>query len=337
MQFMSEFVTLNPVTTKKLQKEEMKMNFDFSQLYIVDFVKSLGKKKNIFAVIYLVLNVALITLLMQLFVGNFWLGLLFGILLYAITATIALSPVGEWMFRAFNGCKQIKDPEILNRLNPLFQEVKARAQAQRTDCIIDDKIKLYIREDDSINAFAMGRRTICVNRGLLALSDEQIKAVLGHEFGHLATHDTDLTLLITVGNFIVTAIITFIRVVLVLYSMLVSLIAIFCGEEGAFIRLMNSFATFMTTLFINGFMWLWSQLGILLVMKTSRDAEFEADAFACDLGYSEGLLTFFRALSTMESRAGLKSRGNIFAALAASHPATDKRIAKIESRSLTKV
>ena len=310
------------------------MNFDFSQLYIVDFVKSLGKKKNIFAVIYLVLNMALITLLMCLFVDAFWKALLLGIVLYAITATIALSPVGEWMFRIFNGCKQIKDPEILNRLMPLFQEVKERARAKRPDCMINDKIKLYIREDDSLNAFAMGRTTVCVNRGLLNLNDEQIKGILGHEFGHLATHDTDLTLLITVGNFIVTAIITFIRVILMLYSMLVSLISIFCGEEGGFVRLMNAFATFMTTLLINGFMWLWSQVGILLVMKTSRDAEFEADAFACDLGYAEGMLTFFRQLSQMDRGAGMRSRGNIFAALASSHPATDKRIAKIEKKYL---
>ena len=306
--------------------------FDLSDLYIVDFVKNLGRKKNIFAVIYLLLNVVIVTLLMQLFVGNFWLGLLYGVILYAITATIALSPVGEWMFRLFNGCKKIKDPEILNRLTPLFLEVKERAKAKRADCIIHDSITLYIREDDDINAFAMGRRTVCVTRGLLALNDEQIKAVLGHEFGHLATHDTDLTLLITVGNFIITAIVTFIRVILIIYSFIVSIIAAFAGEDGAIIHLMNAVSTFLTTLLINGLMWLWSQLGILLVMKSSRDAEYEADAFSCDLGYADGLVSFFRILSDMERRAGLKGKGNIFAALAASHPDTDKRIAKIESR-----
>lgn len=306
--------------------------FDFSQLYIVDFVKSLGHKKNIFAVIYLLLNVVVITVLMKLFEDNWWLCILYGLLLYLGTATIALSPIGEWLFRLFNGCKKIEDPEILNRLEPLFMEVKERAKTKHSDFIVDDRIALYISDDDDINAFAMGRRTVCVTQGLLSLNDEQIKGVLGHEFGHLATHDTDLTLLITVGNFIITAIVTVIRVILAIYSFIVSLVALFAGDEGAIVGILQAIASFVTTLCINGIMWLWTQLGILLVMKSSREAEYEADAFACDLGYSEGLLSFFRILRQMEGNESGKGLGNIFAALSASHPETYKRIQRIENR-----
>ena len=321
---------------KKQQKEENKImeekKFDFSQLYIVDFVKNIGHKKNIFAIIYLLLNVAIITFLMQMFEPNIWLCLLYSILLYGITATIALSPVGEWLFRLSNGCKKIEDPEILNRLEPLFMEVKERAKTKHDDFIIDDGITLYIRDDDDINAFAMGRRTVCVTYGLLSLTDEQIKAVLGHEFGHLATHDTDLTLLITVGNFIITAIVTLVRIVLAVYNIIISLVALFAGDDGAFMGILHAIASFITTLCINGLMWAWTQLGILLVMKSSREAEFEADAFSCDLGYSEALLSFFRILHGMERRAKKRERSNIFAALSASHPDTVKRIARIENR-----
>lgn len=306
--------------------------FDFSKLYIVDFVKNVGHKKNICTIIYLLLNVVIITFLMQMFEPNIWLCLLYAVLLYGLTATVALSPVGEWLFRLFNGCKKIEDPEILNRLEPLFMEVKERAKSRHSDFIIDEGITLYIRDDDDINAFAMGRRTVCVTYGLLSLSDEQIKAVLGHEFGHLATHDTDLTLLITVGNFIITAIVTVIRIGLAIYNFIVSVVAAFTGDEGALVGALNSLATLITTLCINGLMWLWTQLGILLVMKSSRDAEFEADAFSCDLGYSEALLSFFRILDGLERRAGKKESGDIFAALSASHPDTAKRIARIENR-----
>lgn len=306
--------------------------FDVSKLYIVDFVKNLAHKKNIFAVLYLLINVIIITLIVNMFTENFWLSLLYGVLIYGVTATIALSPLGEWVFRFFNGCKKIEDPAILNRLDPLFREVKAQAKQKHSDFIIDEHIKLYICDSNAINAFAMGRRTVCVTRGLLQLSDEQIKGVLGHEFGHLATHDTDLTLLITVGNFLISAFVTMIRVGLVIFDLFVSFISLFAGDDAAIISLFNSLASLIATVFINGMMWIWTQLGILLVMKSSRDAEFEADAFSCDLGYSEGLLSFFRILDRMETRAGKKDRGNIFAALSASHPDTDKRIAKIESR-----
>lgn len=312
--------------------EEKKINL--SQLYIVDFVKNLGHKKNIFAVIYLLLNVVIITLMMQMFEENIWLCILYGVLFYGLTATIALSPLGEWAFRLFNGCKKIDDPGIRNRLEPLFFEVKERAKTAHPDFIIDPGIGLYICDDDSINAFALGRRTVCVTRGLLQLPDDQIKAVLGHEFGHLATHDTDLKLLITVGNFIISAVVTLIRVGLAIYNFFVSLISMFIGDEGALVGLLNSLASLIMTWGINGLMWVWTQLGILLVMKSSRDAEYEADSFSYDLGYSEGMLSFFRILQNMEGHAGGKDRSNIFAALSSSHPETAKRIARIEGRVL---
>lgn len=97
---------------------------------------------------------------------------------------------------------------------------------------------------------------------------------------------------------------------------------------------MSGFSTLMTTICINGLMWLWTKLGILLVMKSSREAEFEADAFSCDLGYADGLLSFFRILDRLEHKAGKAEGSNIFAALSASHPDTDKRIARIERRGL---
>lgn len=314
----------------------MEKKVDFGRFYIVDFAKKLAHKKNVWAILYLILNMAIITVFMRAFTDNWWMSALYGVLLYLATGMIALSPVGEWLFRLINGCKKIKEPEILNRLNPLFMEVKERAQRERPDVIVDPKISLYIKEDDSINAFAMGRRTVCVTRGLLQLSDEQIKGVLGHEFGHLVTHDTDLTLLITIGNFMISAAVTVIRAILFVYHFIMSLVSVFLGgSEGLFFAVVNAVYTFLITVLIDGGMWVWTQLGILMVMKSSRDAEYEADAFACDIGYGAGLLSFFRLLDQLEITSGAKAdRGNIFAALASSHPATEQRIARIESRAL---
>ena len=320
---------------QKKERRNMEKEFNIGQLYIVDFVKKLAHKKNIWAIMYLVLNVVIVTLIIKMFEPNWWLAILYGILTYIVTGFVALSPVGEWLFRLVNGCKKIEDPALLNRLQPLFLEVKARAQEKRPDVIVDPKIALYMKEDNDLNAFAMGRRTVCVTRGLLQLSDEEIKGVLGHEFGHLVTHDTDLTLLITVGNFMISAAVTAFRLLMLFYNVIVNIVSAFFGNEGALARILYSFSSFVITLFVDGAMWVWTQLGILMVMKSSRDAEFEADAFSCDIGYSEGLLSFFRMLDRLEERSGAKKeRGNIFAALAASHPDTDKRIAKIESNAL---
>ena len=83
---------------------------------------------------------------------------------------------------------------------------------------------------------------------------------------------------------------------------------------------------------INLFMFIWTQLGILLVMKTSRNAEFKADRFAYDLGYGEGLLSAFYSFLEIEDyieKPGLFDRLDVFAALSSSHPKTKKRIDKL--------
>lgn len=310
----------------------MKNNsFDLGDLYIVDFVKSLGKRKNIFAVIYLVINALLISLFVMPMVQDVWLGLLWGILLYALTATVALSPLGEWIFRILNGCNEIEDPAVLQRLQPLFEEVRRTTKARHPEMKIEESISLYICDSEGINAFAMGRRTVCVTQGLLQLPDDQIMGILGHEFGHLASHDTDLTLLITVGNLIISAIVTVIRVCVWLGDLMMRIVSCFMDDDNSWLlNLMTSLSTLMTTVCINGLMWIWTKLGILLVMKSSREAEYEADAFSCSLGYTNGLLTFFRWLESAEAKSGEKD-SSIFAALSASHPATTKRITRIQT------
>ena len=91
-------------------------------MYIIDFFKNLFKKSNVGIIIWLVLNTALVV---AMFSGGFTSldGALLGLGLYLLSITIALSPIGEWILRWQNGCKKIKDPAILSRLQPLFDEV----------------------------------------------------------------------------------------------------------------------------------------------------------------------------------------------------------------------
>ncbi len=159
-------------------------------MYLIDFFKNLAKKANIGIIIYLVLNTLLIVALLSNGFSSVG-GVLFGIAVYAISLCIALSPIGEWILRLQTGCKDltISDRE---RLEPLFNEVYQKAKAVNPE--LPDDIKMFISEDEHPNAFATGRKTVCVTRGLLSYTDEQIKGVLVHEFGHLAHKDTDAIL-----------------------------------------------------------------------------------------------------------------------------------------------
>ena len=116
------------------------------------------------------------------------------------------------------------------------------------------------------------------------MPDEQIRATLGHEFGHLAHKDTDLILLISVGNMFVNMLVTFFNIGLWFFDIITTIMCLFmCGEDGFITHLFMIFSRFLAVITVNLLLRIWTGLGTLLVMKSSRGNEFEADEFAFQL------------------------------------------------------
>lgn len=279
--------------------------------YFVDFVKNLTKKSNIGVLIYLILNTLIVV---ALFSGGFSdvKGIFIGIIAYAISLLIALSPIGEWVLRLQTGCKKIKRKEFVNRLEPLFNEVYAKAK--KLNPSIPDDVQLFMSNDEEPNAFATGRKTICLTKGFLGYSDDQIKATFAHELGHLAHKDTDLILMITIGNFIVTGI-------FIIYRVIINVIGIIAGaaSEGIGSIIYNIFID----LILFAAMWIWTKIGTMLVMHSSRQNEYLADEFAFNCGYGDSLA------AVIDTFTGSSKKG-LWANLASTHPDSDDRIAKLQ-------
>ena len=293
-------------------------------MYLFDFFKRLFKKNNAGVVIWMVLNLLLIVFL---FSGGFTslTGALIGVALYFLSMLIALSPIGEWILRMQNGCKKITDPAVLNRIEPLFREVYARAK--ELDPELPDDIQIFLSESSEPNAFATGRKTLCLTRGLLTYSDEQIKGVLGHEFGHLANKDTDTVLVVAVGNMIVSAIFILVR----FFSNICMLIGEFVasafgrGLGGALAALFMGLGRIVADFVLVVMMRIWNQIGVWLCMSSSRKNEYIADEYAHRCGHGEGLIQVLESFGTTHGSTGL------FAALASSHPQNADRIGKLRA------
>ena len=295
-------------------------------MYIIDFFTKIMKKGNIPVLCYLALNVVLICGAVKVLLADgalpLPLAILIGLLLYSASLAVALSPVGEWILRLQTGCREIVRSEHLERLGPIFNRVYAQARA--VDPTIAEDVRLYMNDDPVPNAFATGRRTICVTQGILSLTDKQIEATLAHEFGHLSHKDTDLILVVSVGNLIVNAIVLAIRVIMWIVHTVGDLCAVFLGgSDGIGALFTNGLCHFLGTICISAFMWLWTKLGTILVMKSCRSNEYEADRFAFELGYGDELC---QVLDSMEG----ESQTGLFAALAASHPGKNERIARLQ-------
>jgi len=231
----------------------------------------------------------------------------------------------HWNNRKFLTKESVRDEQdVIDRLEPLFREVYYKAK--KANPMISSDVRLFINDDEAPNAFATGRKTVCVTRGLLSMTDDQIRATLGHEFGHLSHKDTDRILVVSVGNTVITGIMFLFQIGVIIGDIIMQVAAVFTGDdEGFFISIMSTISKVITLVLIRGFMKVWSALGVALCMKTSRGNEYLADAFSFKLGYGDELCSMLASLGGGEKPVGL------FANLASSHPASSDRIARLQA------
>lgn len=298
--------------------------------YIIDFFKNIIRENNTGVIIWLIINTVLVTFLIGYILTmssyamqvNPVAAYLIGFIIYLISIAIALSPVGEFILRIQTGCKEIKRRDYLDRLTPLFDEVYQNAKKRNPN--LPDDIKFFMSKDKNPNAFATGRKTVCLTEGILDLSDDEIKAVLGHEFGHLAHKDTDAILVVEVGNLIVTGIFValriFVKATTFVFHLLFSIISSSFAEivVSAFTRVLIDFV--LVTI-----MNIWTKLGTLICLHSSRKNEFEADEYSCSMGYGQELCEVLDKLDSERSE-----KNTLWATLNSTHPDTDDRIAHMQ-------
>ena len=87
-------------------------------------------------------------------------GMIVLLALYITTIVISLSPIGEWVISVFAGAKEIKRHDIQIKLIPLLEIVYEKAKSISPNMV--DSVYLKIIPGDEVNAYALGRKTICV-------------------------------------------------------------------------------------------------------------------------------------------------------------------------------
>lgn len=236
---------------------------------------------------------------------------------YIATVLISLSPIGEWTLAVLAGAREIKRKDTKIRLIPLLEIVFEQAK-EKTPSMIKS-IQMKIIHDQSPNAFAIGRRTICVTDGLLNLSDEEIMAVFAHEVGHLAYQHSAIQLLIGGGNLFITGCLFILKVICWVITAL-------CGLVTGLVS-RKFFSTVFATLAASlsaGLIWLWTKFCMLFLMWSMRQNEFVADEYAYKLGYGAVLA------SVLDRHMCSAPENGLLKALYSTHPHSDDRIARLQ-------
>ncbi len=343
-------------------------------MYFFDFLRRLFRRSNIPVIIYLVINVFIIALGIKLALDFFALSgasfmafaqqggassdhpilnkmfemqyvtcFIGGILVYGVCLFISLSPIGEFAVRRQAGCRVIRRVDQINFIEPIFREVYDKAR--ELDPSIPRNVRLYINEDKSPNAFATGRRTICITEGLLHENPEHIKATLAHEFGHLSHKDTDVILVVRVGNLMVNIIVATVTAAITIFTTitagctkLFSALASWYNGLGIVGSIMGwIFAApfivlgwLLNFIIVKCFFGLWTKIGFWLIQLSSRSKEYDADEFSFNCGYGNALCEFLASFGN-----GGGQMEGLFAALAKSHPDSGSRIAKLQALGAT--
>lgn len=282
-------------------------------MYVWSVFKNLFKKNNIGTIIFFLLNAALVFFV---FGSGSPEALTEIAIIYVISICIALSPIGEWFLALISGARKMTRVDMKNRILPLVQRVQCKAKEKTPD--LPNHIIIKVMYDPNPNAFAVGRKTICVTEGLFELPDEMIEGILAHEFAHLALHHTDIQLLIGGGNFIITAFIFVLKIVSLIMNAIAT--ALTFGKETRSAGCVLSIFSLMCA----GIVWLWTKICMLFLMWSSRSNEFEADKYAFEIGFGYELAV---ALDTIGSGV---PQSSFMKALYSTHPETNDRIGKLQ-------
>ena len=250
---------------------------------------------------------------------SYWIRYLdYSLLIFLVTVSVALSEFIEKILRFVEDVRRVATSTEKERLLPLFEEVYQNAKSRLPK--INERINVYILDDISVNAFSLGRRTIAVTRGLIAvMDDDEIKGILAHEFGHTAYKDPTIQLLVSVGSSI------FLWVLIAVKWGLGVLIQKLTKPDNK-ATLISSIIAFFKWIFELVIM-LITLVATIILMADSRKKEFRADKYAMRLGYGVELTMALYKLYDMQ----ISDKRNVIEKIKASHPRLAYRIEALES------
>lgn len=288
---------------------------------------------NIGLIISLLINFFISFIFVSLFTADdLLLGIGFTLVIYICSIGILYTPIGDWWYRRIVFHLRQPNEAEERRLLPIYNEVYKRALVASPN--LSKKIKIYIYDDDNVNAFAIGLKTIAVHRGMLVnnIYDNEIAAILGHEFAHIANGDTFCTILAIQSNAIVSIFRSIFSFLMIVFAKIVGFcVALFFEtEKGA----ENGYT--IAEACVRGINWLIDIavsavvfISIIIAQYSRRQHELAADDFSARLGYGQPMLHFFQRYEEIESTGNMFSLSHL---LYGTHPSMQKRILNLQSK-----
>lgn len=235
---------------------------------------------------------------------------------------ISGSKFGEWFFRLFFNMRKptMREEE---RINPLIDKIEKDYFSKFNEKLTID---YFIVDAAFLNGFAFGFSTIAIHRGALEeLNDEELQALLAHEIGHIHFKDGGYNSIQFSLGAIGSSILKYPLKISgasmgavgnapkdnVGGSLIVSGLILILFAPITIAAIVALPLNWLSAKFSNMGLW---------------HVEYRADQFAANMGYRDGLISFFEKMLPLDERNehGFLSRYGF------SHPPTAMRIDRVE-------
>lgn len=286
---------------------------------------------NLGLIVSLIINFIISFIFVSLFTHDFVLGIGITLIIFICSIGVLYTSIGDWWYRKV--VLNLREPNEIEkkRIIPIYNDVYRRALIVSPNLSKD--IQLFIYDDDNINAFAIGLRTVAVHRGLLVnnIYDNEIAAILGHEFAHIANGDTFCTILAVQSNTIVSIFRTIFSFLMIVTAKIVGFCVALTSDtaQGA----ENGFT--IADACVRGFHWLIDKfvlifvfISVIIAQHSRRQHELAADNFAAKLGYGQPMIHFFQRYEQFDSTSNIFSLSHL---LYGTHPSMQTRISNLQS------
>lgn len=238
------------------------------------------------------------------------------LIVYAVSLLIGFSPLGEKLLRLLNRVRPLETKRETEYLQPLFEEVYAHAKEKHKHL---RTIEIGIIDNMTVNAMALGRKTIAVTKGAMqTFTEEELKAVMAHEVAHLIHGDTMATMYAIIGNGILSVFVLVARLFLLLLDWVQNAL----NGKRSFLAVFM----FLLRLYFEFSIWMLN-FGLQVILSVnSRKNELQADRFSYAIGYDTDMI---EALYLLE-KISLGDNSSLIQKMIASHPRITLRIKHLE-------
>lgn len=252
-------------------------------------------------------------------------------LIYVFSLVIAFSIVGEYILRFLMNVRRPMTQKEKDYLIPIFMDVyktvirKQNKRYTKNGYSVSKNIGIFISDSMSINAYCFGSNTIVVTKGAInTFSEEQLKGIIAHEFGHIVHGNTKALLFNKIGNGIFSLVFLPIALIFKLTEKGIK----FIDSDNLRFKRVNP-TLFIISIIKSIFTAIQSFLNLfsgIILSANSRYCEYLADYYAYCIGYGEELKEALYVISKMS----FSKEQSIDKRLLQSHPLIARRIEKLE-------